>query len=70
MKEFFNDYWNTAKGNVAFMKRHPIGVTVITLVSGLVGAAIPFIWDKIEERKFEKELMQINNVAMGESKED
>ncbi len=63
MKEFFKDFWDLQKGSFAFVKKHPVGTTVYTLGCGLIGGLIgiaPVVIDKIEERKFEKELKKLD----------
>lgn len=70
MKEFVKDYWQLTKASGAFIKKHPIGTAVYMLVSGAIGVATPFVYAKIEDRKFQKELARMNNITLGDDKED
>lgn len=54
MKTFFKDLWITEKETMEFYKRHPLGTIIFTIVSGVIGFAVPFIMSKIQERKMER----------------
>ena len=74
MKNFFKDYIELARtnkqANLDFVKNHKIGTGVLCLATFAVCMAIPYVMDKIEERKLNKEFAEeLARIEEDENKE-
>lgn len=58
MRKFVKDYIDLAKGNVNFVKVHPVG-TLISMVAGAAVVAVPMAIDVIKMKKLNDRIKKI-----------